>query len=372
MSIQEKFACIEDLRHSSYIVHKLCDVLTIVLCAVMSGFDQLSDLVFYAENRASFFSEVFGIITIPSKPTFSRILNRIDGEKIGIVILEHMHENAKLFGDMITVDGKAIRNTSQKGKSHSALQILTAYLTECGVTLAQKAIHKKTNEIPVFQEMLETLDVKGKTITADAMHFQKNTCKKIVDRGGNDCFGRKENQKTFYDVVKLFLQNPPNPSDIETFIAPIEKGHGRIEKRSCHKIKNLSWLENRKEWEELNTVFAVEHFVETKHKTTKETNYYITNLQQTPEQRMKITRDHWKIESLHWILDVVFSEDECRMLSDESNQTLHSFRKLAILVHRTYVKSNQLKMNGKQSMLKAMLDPNYLHQIISSFSCGGL
>jgi hypothetical protein len=88
-----------------------------------------------------------------------------------------MRENYELLGDIIAVDGKAIRSTSEKGKAHSAPQILTAYLTESGITLAQKAIHEKTNEIPVFQEMLETLDVKGKTITADAMHCQKNLWK---------------------------------------------------------------------------------------------------------------------------------------------------------------------------------------------------
>jgi predicted transposase YbfD/YdcC len=367
LNMQEKFANIEDPRHQSYVEHKLCDVLTIVMCAVMSGLDQLSDIVMYAENRISLLSEKFGITAIPSKPTFSRILNMIDGEKVGAVILEIMRENFELLGDIIAVDGKAIRSTSEKGKAHSALQILTVYLTESGVTLAQKSIHEKTNEIPVFQEMLETLDVKGKTITADAMHCQKGTCEKIIKRGGNYCFGLKENQKTFYDDVKLFISNPPRPDSVEVFAAPVEKGHGRVEKRRCYKVHDVSWLENRKEWSALHTVFAVEHIVETKHKTTKEMNYYISNLIETPEKLMQITREHWKIESLHWILDVVFSEDECRLESEESNKTLNSFRKLAILVHRTHVKSNKLKISGKQSILKAMLDENYLCQVIGNF-----
>jgi predicted transposase YbfD/YdcC len=368
LDIKEKFANIEDPRHQSYVEHKLCDVLTIVMCAVMSGLDQLSDIVMYAENRVSLLSEKFGITAIPSKPTFSRILNMIDGEKVGVVILEIMRENVELLGDIIAVDGKAIRSTSEKGKAHSALQILTAYLTESGVTLAQKSIHEKTNEIPVFQEMLETLDVKEKTITADAMHCQKATCEKIIERGGNYCFGLKENQKTFFDDVKLFIENPPSPDSIEFFAAPTEKGHGRTEKRRCYKIQDISWLENRKEWAGLNTVFAVEHIVETKHKTTQEINYYISSLVETPEKLMKITREHWKIESLHWILDVVFSEDACRLESEESNKTLNSFRKLAILVHRTYVKSNKLKISGKQSIVKAMLDENHLVRVIGNFS----
>jgi predicted transposase YbfD/YdcC len=180
-----------------------------------------------------------------------------------------MRENHELLGDVVAVDGKAIRSTSEKGKAHSALQILTAYLTESGITLAQRAVHEKTNEIPVFQEMLETLEVNGKTITADAMHCQKETCKKIIKKGGHYCLGLKENQKIFYDDVKLFIENPPRCDSVEVFAAPTEKGHGRIEKRRCHKVCDISWLENRREWAGFNTVFAMEHSVETKHRTTK-------------------------------------------------------------------------------------------------------
>ncbi|GHV56315.1 hypothetical protein FACS1894216_20090 [Synergistales bacterium] len=116
----------------------------------------------------------------------------------------------------------------------------------------------------------------------------------------------------------------------------------------------------------MKTIFAVEHIVETKHKTTKEMNYYISSLAETPEKLMQITRAHRKTESLHWILDVVFSEDECRLKSEESNKTLNSFRKLAILARRTYIKSNKL------SILKAMLDENHLLQIIGNFSSENL
>jgi predicted transposase YbfD/YdcC len=336
------------------------------MCAVMCGFDQLADIVMYAENKSEFFLRAFGIDRIPSKPTFSRILNAIDGEKVGAVILEIMRENYECIGSIIAVDGKAIRSTGEKGHAHSALQILTAFLTESGITLGQKTIHEKTNEIPVFQEMLEILDVSGKTITADAMHCQKETCKKIVKRGGNYVFGLKENQKTLYEDVKLFIDNPPSGDSIEIFDAPIEKSHGRTEKRRCFKVSDISWIENRSEWSDLKSVFAVERVIESKHKTTRETNYYITSLDTEPSQLLKITREHWKIESLHWMLDVVFSEDECRLQSEESNKTLNSFRKLAILAHRTYVKKNHLKISTKQSMIKAVLNEEYFLTLIGN------
>lgn len=270
--IRRKFAIIEDPRHSSYIDHNLADVLIIVMCAVMCGLDGLAEIMAYAKNKASFIKERFGIEEIPSKPTMSRILNMVNGGAVAKVIIEVMKEKAELLGDVIAVDGKAIRSTSKKGKVHSALQILTAYITESGVVLGQKTIHEKTNEIPVFQEMLEIIDVKGKTITADAMHCQKETCRKIVEGGGDYVFGLKENQKTLHDDVELFANSKVNSENMEKSTT-IEKNGGRIEKRICTKITDISWLEVKKDWSGLKSVFTVRRVVTTKNITTDETSY---------------------------------------------------------------------------------------------------
>jgi hypothetical protein len=147
--------------------------------AVICGITELADMMVYFDKKKDFYKEHFEISNYPSKPTLSRILNMVDGEAVGKVIVQIMRENANNLGGIIAVDGKAIRGTGKKNKAHSFLQILTAYATESGVTLSQKSIayEDKTNEIPVFQSMLDGLDIKGKTITADAMHCQKDTCK---------------------------------------------------------------------------------------------------------------------------------------------------------------------------------------------------
>ena len=157
----------------------------------------------YIRNKSEFFSKNFGIQDIPSKPTVSRILRMIDGQQVAEIIIQIMREQIGESGDVIAVDGKAIRSTAKEGKVHSALQIITAYLTESGVVLGQEKIHEKTNEIPTFQEMLSYLNISGKIVTADAMHCQKETCQKIIVRGGDYLFGLKENQKTLHDDVKL-------------------------------------------------------------------------------------------------------------------------------------------------------------------------
>jgi predicted transposase YbfD/YdcC len=190
----------------------------------------------------------------------------------------------------LAVDGKFIRFTGVKGKFNSALQILSAYCTESAVIIGQKSIvqEDKTNEIPIFQEMLDVLDIQGKTITADAMHCQTKTCEKIIRNKGNYCFGLKENQKNLHaSVVKRFDVE----RDFDTFTTT-EKHNGRFEERTCLKIRNINWLDERHEWIGFRSVFAVKRVVTNKYKTTMETSYYISSLDETPEKLLQTVREH--------------------------------------------------------------------------------
>ena len=128
--LQGKFSTIVDQRHQSYVEHKLSDILIIVMSAILCGLDQLCDIYEHACSRAMFFRENFGIDKIPAKPTLCRVLEMMNGEEVASVIIEIMKERADIIGNIIAVDGKTIKNSGEKGKVHSALQILTAYLTE--------------------------------------------------------------------------------------------------------------------------------------------------------------------------------------------------------------------------------------------------
>ena len=364
--MQERFAIIEDPRHQGYIKHKLSDILVIVMCAVLCGLDELCDIMTFAENKSNFFKEEYGIEKIPSKPTMSRVLSIIDGEEVGKIIISIMKEIAGTKGKVIAVDGKAICSTSKPKQAHSALQIVTAYLTENGVVLGQEMIQEKTNEIPVFKQMLEYLKIKGKTITADAMHCQKETCERIIEKQGDYVFGLKENQKTLYKDIELYFQSSITNTDLETFTTT-EKNGGRIEKRICRKLSDLSWLEQRTEWRGLKTAFSVTRIVKNKDKTTEETSYYISSSKATAKELLFISREHWKIESMHWMLDVVFSEDDSSYSSENANITLNSFRKLALLLHKQYLESSSKakKISIKRNMLNCLLNDNTLLQLIS-------
>jgi len=363
--LHEKFSVIEDYRHQSYVDYPLSDVLILIMSAVLCGLDQLCEIVTHSKNRSDFFKEYFGIARIPSKPTFCRVLNMMNGDEVAEVIIEIMKERAEIIGNIIAVDGKAIRSTCKSGESHSAMQILTAYLTESSVVLGQAGIHEKTNEIPVFQAMLNMLDIEGKTITADAMHCQKETCSKIIKDRGNYVFGLKENHKNLYEDVKLFIDSKLHPECIEK-AKTAETTRGRFEKRICQKVTDISWLEGNDDWAGLRFVFAVTRIVTAKGKTTTETCYYITSLDVSAEELLRIVREHWKIESMHWILDVVFSEDECMLLSVNGHKTLNILRKLSTLLHKQFIAKLTRKISIKQNLLNCLMSNELLYRLMQN------
>ena len=365
--IRGKFSKIKDLRIKGMVDYPLADILIIIMLGVICGLEKSEHIVTYAKNKASFLRQVFGILKLPSEYTLNRILDMVDGVEVSEVIIEIMKMRILKLGDIIAVDGKSIRSTIPEGKKTAALQILTAYFTESGVVLGQKYItdKDKTNEIPVFQEMLLYVDIKGKTITADAMHCQKDTCEMIRARGGNYVFGLKGNHKLLKNDVAEFFSDPKNIGKIEVFEAPAEKGSGRVTQRIFYRANDPSQFDGAENWKGVKSIFAVRRIVTTKHGTSDETCYYISSLDSSPESLLAIVRDHWKIESMHWMLDVVFNEDNHVTSSENAHKTLNIFRKFALLLHKAYIKENNLKTTLKNHMFDCLLNDDLLLKLCS-------
>lgn len=363
--MEDYFAVIEDPRHQGYVKYKLSHILYIVMCAVLCGMDKLCDIMIFAENREEFLKEHLGIESIPSKPTISRVLSMIDGQKVAERVISLMKEKVGTDGTVVAVDGKAIRSTSKDGERHSALQIITAYMTENGVVLGQEKIHDKTNEIPVLQEMLEYLNIKDKIVTADAMHCQRETCKLIKSKGGDYLFGVKGNQGTMLEDLEYYFKAESTKDNAEKY-STTEKNGGRIEKRICKKLPSVEWFQERHDWPFLKSAFCIERIVTTAKKTTRETGYYITSADLSARRLAEIAREHWKVESLHWSLDVVFSEDACRFDSEDAHICLNALRKFALLAQKKYVSENGLKCSVKHHLKSCLMNEKLLLKVLSA------
>jgi len=221
------FIGIEDTRCQCDISHNLQDVLILVMCAVLCGLDELSDIVEYGKEKSNFLEKHFDVKSTPSESTLSRIMNMVSGEKIAECVVKIMQNLIGIEGEIIAADGKTVCSTAKKGSWREKLHILTAYMTSNGVTLGQLSVGEKTNEIPILRELLDMIDIKGKIITADAMHTQKETVEKIIDNGGDYVLGLKGNQGAAFHEIKSYIDDSINDKGIEVeFEQTIEKKQG--------------------------------------------------------------------------------------------------------------------------------------------------
>lgn len=366
---EKHFAEIEDTRCQCDIDYKLVDVLIQIMCAVICGLDELDEIVTYGKEKIAFLSEYFEIRKTPSKSTLTRTMNMINGEAVAKIIINIMLELLGSEGEIVAIDGKTICSTAKKNSAREKLHILSAYVTKNGVTLGQLAVNEKTNEIPVMRDLLDMIDVKGKIITADAMHCQKATVEKIIELEGDYVIGLKGNQETLFEEVKEYIEDCVTDKTIEIEKAQtVEKNRGRFEKRTCFIAPDLSWCESLSEWVGLKTAFAVLRETTTKDGRTEEMSFYISSRLESPERFLEITREHWGIESMHWQLDVVFSEDECRIFSSNGQKSMNIFRKLALALHKNYTSNleQKTKPSLKKNMLKALLSDSLLVDVIQN------
>ena len=359
--LMNKFEIIEDYRCECDVVHKLPNILILVTCAVLCGVDNIRSIVDYGKNKQGFFEKHFGFKDIPSESTLSRVLSVIDVSKVSTIILEIMQELVGNEYKTIAIDGKAIRST-HGDNAKEKLHVLTAYAVENGLCLSQIPVNEKTNEIPVFRDMLEFLDIKDKVVTADAMACQKETVAKIIEKEGDYCIGLKGNQGTLHEDVCLYFAEMTDKRLYE-IASTSEKSRDRYEKRTCFVFKDVSWLEQKGEWAGLKSIIAIRREVDKKGTKTSETSYYISSLETQAEKFLKIVRSHWEIEALHWCLDVVFNEDACLIQNTNAQLNLNIWRKFALTIHKNFKEKTSSKKSMKSNMFSCLLNDELLLQV---------
>lgn len=372
MSINEilnmYFGIIEDERDQFTIKHKLIDMLKLIMIAVLCGMDELDKIVDYGINKKDYLEKEFEIKTIPSKTTLTRILVMLEPKWLSLSIAGIVQSLVKEKHNQIMLDGKVIRSTDAIKSIEKMMNIVTAY-TDTGISLMQKTVDNKSNEIPAVQELIEMLDVKGMIITADAMHCQKETAKVILENGGDYVLQLKANQKKLYEEVyamfdKKYMDTIDKEREYEIF-STTEKSHGRVEKRTCYVLNDIEFFADYiAEWKGLKTIYAVKREVENEEKVTEEISCYLSSKKTTAEKLLTYTRKHWEIESMHHILDVTYDEDRCKLLSQRGQENLNIFRKMGISIHKKYLKNK--KRTIKSNMFNCLLNDKLLMEIIGN------
>ena len=364
------FGIIEDPRCEVNVIYPMVDVLKLVMVAVLCGMDELDKIIDYGKNKKEFLEKEFNIKSIPSKPTLTRIMAMVNPKWLSLSIVGILNTLIKSKPSQIMLDGKAIKSTDAIKTIETMMNIVTAY-TDSGISLGQITVDSKSNEIPAVKELIEMLNIEGMVVTADAMHCQKETAETIIKNKGDYVLQLKANQGNFYqDVYAMFDDTYMNETDKDCeyeIFSTTEKSHGRIEKRTCYVLNEIEFFTDYiAEWKGLKKIFAVKREVEKDGKKTIETSCYLSSKNTTAENLLRYTRNHWKIESMHHILDVTYDEDRCKLLTQRAQENINIFRKMGVSIHKNYLHSK--KQTVKSNMFNCLLNDKLLLEVIGNIT----
>lgn len=333
---------INDPRIDRQKKHELIDILIIAVCSAICGAKNWVEVEEFGKAKLNWFSTFLNLTHgVPSHDTFRRVFILLDPEEFRNAFIKWVKaitQDQDL--KQICIDGKSLRRSFERGKACSATHILNAWSTGVSLSLGQMKVDGKSNEITAMPKLLELLNVKGHIVSADAMHCQVKTAAKILEREGDYLLGLKGNQAYLEDRVREKFQNKKGPGsrsmNKEVFKTK-EKGHGRLEKRVCTvltpKEGKSFGINPLAKWPELNSIVEIKN-ERTNLKTgeaSEETHYYISSLITSAEEIMSSARGHWAVEnSLHWVLDVVFREDDCRSRTGYSAENFSMLRQFAL------------------------------------------
>ncbi len=359
-SFYNYFRDVKDPR-SENISHLLEDIFTITLLAVICGCEDWEGIFVYAQCKEAFLRTFLKLPNgIPSAITFRRVFEKINPEEFEKGFIEWVKSICEQVSKgLISIDGKTLRGCSNKSGSKSVIHMVSAWSNENQMVLGQFKVGSKTNEITAIPQLLDLLDISGSIISIDAMGCQKDIAKKIIDNGADYILGLKGNQGILRDEAEnAFKKCPASSTGKKT-----DKDHGRIEIRECSVICDMDWISEREKWKGLQTIIKIDSTRIINDKIENESRYYISSLNKGAEEMNELVRKHWGIEnSLHWVLDVLFNEDNCRKRTGNSAENFSIVRKFSLNLVRKD-KSSKLSINKKR--LKASLDDNYLVKLIT-------
>jgi predicted transposase YbfD/YdcC len=362
---------VPDPRFPYWHRHKLVDLITIALCAVISGADSWVEVADWGQEKAGWLQTFLALPAgIPAHDTFSRLFRLLDPAALEAVLLGWVRATLPdpAAGSVIAVDGKTLRRSHDRRNGAEALHLISAWATEWGVSLGQWTVPDHTNEISALPLVLQTVTLPGTVITLDAMGCQREVAETITARGGDYVLALKGNQNQLHaDVRDFFIDGLATG-----FAAPVdraethEKGHGRIEKRTCWVSEDAAlrhYLDPDGRWAGLRSVALVQAERASGAVKTTEQRYYLSSLPADAARLNQIVRTHWQIENhLHWVLDTAFDEDHCRVRMGDGAQNLALLRRVALSLLKRDTKA-KLGIKGKR--LKAGWNEQYLLHILT-------
>ena len=363
----EHFSLLTDPRQQVKVEYPLDEILLLVLCAVLAGANCWVEIAKFGDKKLDFLRRFRPFKNgTPSHDQLGDVFSVLDAEQFQNCFISWVSSITGCCDDVVAVDGKTLRRSYQQAGRKGAIHMISAFSANQRLVLGQKKVTDKSNEITAIPKLLDLLTLNGAIVTIDAMGCQRAIAARILEKQADYVLALKGNQDSLHDDVALYFEGQSacdfRDIDVDTH-ETIEKSHGRIETRTCRVVSDIDWLHEQHEWPGLKCIIMVESRREIGEKVEYERRLYIASVTATAKRFNEIVRAHWAIEnSLHWVMDMVFRDDECRIRKRNAPANFTTVKHIA---------SNLLRAAaGKESMrLKrhmAAWDEDFLTQVIAA------
>lgn len=361
------FGQLEDPRLDRKKRHSLIDIIALTICAVIAGAEGWTDIERFGKAKETWL-RTFLVLEygIPSHDTLGRVFALLNPVAFQQCFIDWVHELHRQVQGVVAIDGKTARRSHDKGKGKNAIHVVSAWATENGVALGQTKVDDKSNEITAIPELLKLLDIAGCLVTIDAMGCQREIAQTIVDAGADYLLAVKGNQETLCEDVQQEFKEAMAEGFAHMdhqYYETTEKGHGRIEKRQYWYTNDVGGLGTLERWPKLEGMAMCRATRTLNGETSMEDRFFIASGKNRPVEKIAAAiRAHWHVENcLHWVLDVAFNEDQCRIRTGYAAENLASIRRLALNALKTN-KTKKASIKGKRMM--AAWDNDYLREIL--------
>jgi predicted transposase YbfD/YdcC len=369
-SIGCHFESLSDPRHTRNRKHLLGDIIVIAVCGILCGCDGPTAIHRWASHRADWLKEHLALPNgIPSRDCLRRLLMALKPEAFQKCFqtwiasaITPADPNAK---QIVAIDGKTCRGSHDASKGLGALHIVSAWASEEGICLGQVATEAKSNEITAIPEVLQQIDLSKALITIDAMGCQKEIVQQIVEGKGDFVIAVKDNQPKLKEAIENHFQHHLE-RDLEDlqyrYYETRDEGHGRIDERSYYLTKVPVDFAPAEDWPEVKAIgYALRITTGADGTPKSEIRYYICNRYLSGKRFGEAVRGHWGIESMHWVLDVNFKEDDSRTRERTLGNNLSWLRRFAV----TLLKRHPGKDSLRGKMISCSLDTGFLTEVLS-------
>jgi predicted transposase YbfD/YdcC len=341
------FKDLQDPRQQGKIAYPLDEILLLCLLAVLAGAECFTEIALFGTKKLALLRRFRPFKDgTPAHDHLGDILATLDAEQFQGCFAAWVAAVTGVPEGVVAIDGKTSRRSGRKGASRDSIHMVSAFAARQRLVLAQVKVAEKSNEIIAIPKLLDMLAIEGAILTIDAMGCQRDIAQRVIDKKADYVLALKGNQGSLRDDAELFVTEQKASGFVDTEISrdtTVDGDHGRIETRTTTVIHDVEWLQQRHSWPGLKGLVIVESCREISGKIERETRYYITSMSMTAVHLGHIIRSHWAIEnSLHWVMDMMFRDDECRVRTDHAPANFATIKHMAINLLR--------RPPGKQSL----------------------